>query len=53
MSWKSVLKRQTKLPKKLTEGATVSTIPAEEWGNEPKETPPPKEDTTTRQKKLD
>lgn len=52
MSWETVLKNQTKLPKEMTGGATISTIPAEKWGDKPPETPPPKEDTTTRQTSL-
>ena len=52
MSWKKILKNQTKLPKEMTEGATVSTIPAERWGDKPPETPPPKKDKTTKQTSL-
>lgn len=44
--------KQSKLPEELTQGATVSTIPAEKWGEGVPEEEPPEEDTTTTQSSV-
>jgi hypothetical protein len=44
--------KQSKLPEELTQGATVSTIPAEKWGEEVPEEKPPEEDNTTTQSNV-
>jgi hypothetical protein len=44
--------KQSKLPEELTQGATVSTIPAEKWGEEVPEEKPPEEDNTTTQSNI-